>query len=233
MAANTGEGMYPVETWDSLFQKWPVERPTARELLDFDFADPAKWDMEPPKEDVDKECEPLLKLIDDREPIESTIRGEARDHLVAMLPVLEAFKLNYGGDPPARALVLIVNHNLRYPVFHFKAEYKRSRPWHTKHSADLKAMFPPGDLLHPGHGSYPSSHAALAYFWAEFLGHFDGGKKADALKAAKDVAHRREIAGLHFASDTDLGRRLGINVANRMIAAKRLDEIEIDTLLQR
>jgi hypothetical protein len=49
---------------------------------------------------------------------------------------------------------------------------------------------------------------------------------------ADQVAERREIAGLHYPSDSEAGKKLGINIAQRIIKAGRLTLFEQMALLQ-
>ncbi len=45
-------------------------------------------------------------------------------------PVLDAFELDYDTDAQAMQLVALIDDNVSYPVYHFKALYARARPWH-------------------------------------------------------------------------------------------------------
>jgi hypothetical protein len=95
---------------------------------------------------------------------------------------------------------------------HFKQVNDRRRPSHV-----APALKPPIDV--PGHGSYPSNHAAQAFLVMDALGAVFGTKKGAAERAqnaampavralAARIAVNREIAGVHYPSDTEAGREL-------------------------
>jgi acid phosphatase (class A) len=68
-------------------------------------------------------------------------------------------------------------------------------------------MFPRySDRLYPGYAAYPSGHStqvhAVAYLYARMF----PALEPRLLAAAQRVAGNREVAGLHFATDTQAGR---------------------------
>ena len=69
--------------------------------------------------------------------------------------------------------------------------------------------------------------------WVELIGTYDPANKAKALVAAIEVAERREIAGLHYPADSDAGRRLGVEIAQRIIKSNRLTAFEWMALLNK
>lgn len=78
----------------------------------------------------------------------------------------------------------------------------------------LPALLPPVPV--PRHPSYPSGHATQAHMMAACIRALvtpDGDNKpadvADSLAAR--IARNREIAGLHFESDSIAGKTLGVN----------------------
>lgn len=60
----------------------------------------------------------------------------------------------------------------------------------------------------PPHPAYPSGHATQAYLRAHVLGELDPAHHDDYLQAAKRIARNREVAGLHYPSDTKAGEIL-------------------------
>jgi PAP2 superfamily len=230
----TGEGLYPCERWDEPFREMPDRKPQ-RALLDFDdFKDPSKWGLSSPAAKVAIECPVLIKYQkNDRPSQESDIVRDAIEERRAIQRVLDEFGLNYDLDPQALQLVALINDNASYPIYQFKKTYARARPWQMC-SQKLEPSFPPGHFLHPGHGAYPSGHATFVHLWVELIGALqkDPAKTANALVAANAVAKRREIAGLHYPSDSEAGQKLGINIAQRIIEAGRLTPFEKMALLQ-
>jgi membrane-associated phospholipid phosphatase len=91
-------------------------------------------------------------------------------------------------------------------VQHFKWLNNRRRP-----SQVCPALRPPIQV--PGHAAYPSGHATQAFLIAASLGAIFPAKSKPgivlALQAlAARIARNREIAGLHYASDTAAGIEL-------------------------
>jgi len=91
-------------------------------------------------------------------------------------------------------------------VQHFKWLNNRRRP-----SQVCPALRPPIQV--PGHAAYPSGHATQAFLIASSLaGVFPASSKPGsemALRAlAARIARNREIAGLHYPSDTAAGKEL-------------------------
>jgi hypothetical protein len=96
-----------------------------------------------------------------------------------------------------------------YVSMHFKSVHQRARP-----SQRAPALLPPVEM--PGHPSYPSGHATQARLMAscvkqalpttpdDIRAHL--GDVLDTLAAR--IARNREIAGLHFHSDTIAGKAL-------------------------
>ena len=79
-------------------------------------------------------------------------------------------------------------------------------------------------ILTPAHPSYPSNHSFQSHLIAHILGSLFEGYVADTMKAqlfalAARVSKNREIAGVHFSSDT----RAGMDLAEQTFAL--LDEM--------
>lgn len=60
----------------------------------------------------------------------------------------------------------------------------------------------------PEHPSYPSGHSIEVYMIAHILSDKYPTKKEDLFKIADKIAKNREIAGVHFKSDTNFGKYL-------------------------
>ena len=61
----------------------------------------------------------------------------------------------------------------------------------------------------PLHRAYPSGHATQAIVAARMLTEWTGKQGDQLVKLATRVGRNREIAGLHFPSDTEAGFNLG------------------------
>lgn len=155
------------------------------------------------------ECAHLLELRWQRSLQEQRIRHEARDWRSAVAEVFDTVGLDLD-DPRNLDLLLFgqaISEALDEPVYGAKALFKRRRPRNCC-PPHLEPMFPPGHLRHPGHPAFPSGHATLAHFWAGLLGTHYVRDQAALDRAAAAVAWRREVAGLHYPSDSVAGRLL-------------------------
>jgi membrane-associated phospholipid phosphatase len=91
-------------------------------------------------------------------------------------------------------------------VMYFKTKFDRVRP-----SQLIPALLPPIPV--PGHASYPSGHSTQAHLFAlcatEILQATPGvGISLVLTKLADRIARNREIAGLHYPSDSEAGKNL-------------------------
>ena len=86
-------------------------------------------------------------------------------------------------------------------VLAIKEEYDRVRP---------NALFPFLDTTIdvPRHPSYPSGHATQSYFIAYMLGRAVPERVEEFLADAHRIAEGREVAGVHYPSDSEAGRML-------------------------
>lgn len=111
-----------------------------------------------------------------------------------------------------RDLCDLVSADARCLVLNQKALYNRQRPWQA--APGIHPMFT------PGHPSYPSGHSTTAHAVAWALGHVLARTRyrdiAIALSDyASGVAQRREIAGVHYRSDTIAGMALARLIVDR------------------
>jgi len=123
-----------------------------------------------------------------------------------------------GGQPNAQnqwKQLCWLGDRVRPLVFLLKAGHARARPWACC-SAQLKPQFDATHPLFPGHGSYPSSHATLAYLYAGVLQRAGIGDPHKLQGSAADVAVNREIAGVHYPSDTQGGIELARQILEAM-----------------
>jgi acid phosphatase (class A) len=92
-------------------------------------------------------------------------------------------------------------------MMHFKRIHHRARP-----SQICPTLFPPVPI--PGHASYPAGHGLLSQLTSIALMEFVPSTLHPALlELARIVGFNREIAGLHYESDT----AAGVQVANQIL----------------
>jgi len=210
-------GYFPCADWETRFSEIGCTLPPV-ELLDF-----GALELEyPPDGDLGDECRRLRTLQPLQRGLEEKIRTQAQSDLHAIQPVLDELGLNLLRPPHTALLQLrdLIQQNILHAVFLFKREVLRDRPWNGCDAA-LQPMFLRPDRLYPGHPSYPSGHATLAYTWAALLSELFPGKANRLEQAADEVAMLREVAGVHFRSDSEAGRLLGKQIAAGILRTLR------------
>jgi len=80
----------------------------------------------------------------------------------------------------------------------------------------------------PNHPSYPSEHAAQAHAFAILLSALDQDNKKKYMKLSDEIIEYREIAGLHFRSDTYIGKRYAKFIFRKMLQKPLFKAIFID-----
>ncbi|WP_019025541.1 MULTISPECIES: phosphatase PAP2 family protein [unclassified Thioalkalivibrio] len=97
-----------------------------------------------------------------------------------------------------------------YFVFEEKKRHARPRPRHL--SDDVRPVI---DM--PGHPAYPSGHAAQAHIIGLILSEIDPDHAEAYMGLARDIGIRREIAGVHYRSDTLAGIDMAEQVFERLM----------------
>ncbi len=108
-------------------------------------------------------------------------------------------------------LILAAYHDLAVVTFDLKKRFNRVRPSIMKKELGHAIEIP----LHP---AYPSGHAIGAYTIAYLLQELDPSSAKDYLKDAKRIAENREIAGLHYPSDSEAGRLIARQLVDQFLA---------------
>ena len=101
-------------------------------------------------------------------------------------------------------------------VFKMKQKYDRARP------SVLDSSIIPVVTV-PGHPAYPSGHSTQMHFVAYVLSELMPDRAAEFENRADEIAMDREIAGLHYPSDTKAGQ---------MLAREYMDILLGDTTFQ-
>lgn len=181
-----GEGALPANWWQSL------KRPQV--------IDPAK------------DCADVQLAIGQRPANTSEIEWQAKTLRNSLAPLLSVLGNVDGAAYKTATLELLhaTDAHLNKPLFLLKKRFARQRP--QAGCKDVDSLFPQGHPLYPGHPSFPSGHAALAYAAAFLLGEAlavkHPGIDARLLIAAEAVAQNRVIAGVHYPSDSIAGKEL-------------------------
>lgn len=101
--------------------------------------------------------------------------------------------------PVTRMILGALDYEVGALVVRDKLAFLRPRP--SMLEPRLTTLFPD-----PPHASYPSGHAAQAMAAALMLGILDESRKSLYEDEARAIGYRREVAGVHFASDTAAGQ---------------------------
>jgi acid phosphatase (class A) len=182
-----------------------------------------------------QECLQLQALSRQRGARLTAICVQAKNVHEAAAAVLAAAGL-YTDAPSVnlelKALRTFLIREVEPSIYLMKWTFMRARPW-TCCGAELNSMFMRPHWLYPGHPSYPSGHATVAWTFAYLFGEFARPRERKLLEAtAAQVARNREIAGVHYPSDSEAGRLLARQMVDVMLT-KRLSEVdEIETIMR-
>jgi hypothetical protein len=149
------------------------------------------------------------------------IHDQDRDFLHSFWRLL---KINRTDQQHVFALIEGIHHDAFVSVRRHKLVFNRPRPYQFD-----PALEPP---FFRGHPSYPSGHATQAFAVALGLLAIIPSRaeelKQEVLKLATRIAFNREIAGLHFPTDTQAGAELA-NELHRLSRgnAKFLEHIDL------
>jgi acid phosphatase (class A) len=188
------------QTWDpALYQKsklsplFTLEQLNSLSLTQF----PANSSTE-----TKKELEYLHTLVAERTPEKVT---EIQNEVFLFKTVfgtssLEIF-INEKERPLTFELMQKLHTLLDNPLFFKKAEHNRVRPSYL--DPTLTTAIPV-----PSHPAYPSGHSTQVHVIAHILGEFVPQHRTLYFESAERVAHNREIAGLHYPSDSKAGKLL-------------------------
>lgn len=102
-------------------------------------------------------------------------------------------------------------------IFTLKNYHDRVRPSFLSDSLDIEEVL--GE--NPCHPSYPSGHATqawiIAYLIIDFLEQISRNvNKTKYLKRAESVAKGREIAGVHYPTDSEYGKHIAYNLVDKI-----------------
>ncbi len=136
------------------------------------------------------------------------IIGQAAEFITYFMNLLTAAPSSY---PQTARVLNAASLMATFFEMHWKDHYQRARP-----SQICPALLPP--IAVPGHSAYPSGHSTQAHLMALCMGDVFAGLPAgqaptaalqtDLDVLARRIARNREIAGLHYPSDSAAGKRL-------------------------
>ena len=113
--------------------------------------------------------------------------------------------------PVTRQLILAAYRECGIATFYMKKKFDRIRPSVLRKDLTNAVQV-------PSHPAYPSGHATGAYMIAFLLQELEPALSSAYLKDAERIAKNREIAGLHYPSDTEAGRLLARQLTDLLLA---------------
>lgn len=102
-------------------------------------------------------------------------------------------------------LLDILDLDVTWFILERKLHFSRPRPSKLSDNLDLP-------LPNPTHAAYPSGHSGQTYAAALVLSDFDPENAELYKNLSRNIAHRREIGGWHYPSDSEAGRKLATKV---------------------
>lgn len=146
-------------------------------------------------------------MLDERPDALGEIFAQADEFMSYFFQLLGGNQVTH---PATFRVLTTVNMVGTFVAMYFKALHNRPRPSHL-----CPALLPPIQV--PGHASYPSGHSTQAHLFAECLKSMLPGEQQESacvvLNALADrIARNREIAGVHYRSDSTAGARLAHDI---------------------
>ncbi|MDF2182519.1 phosphatase PAP2 family protein [Neptuniibacter sp. CAU 1671] len=108
----------------------------------------------------------------------------------------------------AAHVLKMADHESQYFIIRDKHRFARPRP--SQLATDLTLV-----VDNPGHAAYPSGHATQSMLMSLIAAEIDPAHAEEYERYAKSIAQRREIAGVHYPSDSEAGQLL----AKRLLPA--------------
>jgi len=182
-----------------------VQKPP--KLLEPDWSQVIRLD--PPSEnnavETKQELATLLTLISQRDAAKQAVFDERDVNLFVLGGLRYGDLMDTERYPATKALLDAVYHDLGVVIFTTKQKFDRVRPSFLEPSLELL-------IPNPKHPAYPSGHSTCAHTFALVLGDLNPSLKDQMWKDAGGIAFRREIAGVHYASDSKAGQKLAIQL---------------------
>lgn len=153
----------------------------------------------PPANDSDqtrREIEELIQLA-------NTERPGAADEIAEQdtgFPqyFLHLLMMSSQSHPATYLVIKIAARVAEISMVHFKAKYNRCRP-----SQLYPALLPEVNIA--THPAYPSGHSMMAHMFAHCASEVLPHMRPALMELAAQIGRNREVAGLHYSSDTNAG----------------------------
>lgn len=153
----------------------------------------------------------LIASQDERADAMGEIVAQNVDYADCMAYFMALLRITAGSHPKCCLLMHVAGLVGLLAAMHFKRKPGNGQPPRLRPSQVCPALLPAIEV--PGHPAFPSGHAAQAMLMALGLEASLPGPRRQALAPALHalayrIGRNREIAGLHYASDTTAGLEL-------------------------
>lgn len=124
-----------------------------------------------------------------------------------------------GEDHPKTARLLeVTNEEFWGVIFKAKQHFDRVRPTY------LEPRLEPSIEM-PNHPAYPSGHATQAFVLAYLFQELAPDQSDAFVASAAQIARNREIAGVHYPSDSEAGRLLARQIVDLLLSDLEFQEL--------
>lgn len=178
---------------------------------------PAGWKarivLAPPPDDerTRLELRELLKLVPRRGALEAEISRQVSGAEAEFLSVLP--RLDQRSSRALQTLIAATANEAAIAGFYFKRKFARVRPWTLEPRLTTSVPRPP-------HPAYPSGHATQGMLVGLVLGEVIAACRERFEALGRRIGRNREIAGVHYKSDTDAGFSLAEQMFELMKRSK-------------
>lgn len=155
------------------------------------------------------ELDQLLELQRARTPAQVKEMKKHLDYDEVCTAILAATNRKLTRAPKTKALLKHVQTDALVALFHAKKRFNRARPH------QLEPRLRPAVSV-PSHPAYPSNHALQGYLVARTLSLLFPQDSEDLMAVGEQIGREREIAGLHYPSDSKASRALGDELFARL-----------------
>ena len=170
----------------------------AIEFLKSDWEKVIKLDPPPTGKAVLDEIRHLHSLIALRAERAEEIKIQNEQNF---LPYFFSLVMMHQSSHPRTYELMSFGYSFGFITMPFKHRFNRARP--SQLSPSLQPMF-----TVPGHPAYPSGHGFQSWFVALTLSELRPDAREALLAMAQRIGVNREIAGVHYPSDTKAGQSL-------------------------
>jgi acid phosphatase (class A) len=170
-------------------------------LKDFDYNKFKK--MKPPKDnslETFKEIQSINKLRQDKDFVKN--HDDVYDNFISVV-----------GKEDSKQIKELINDS-RVIITKLKNYFNRPRPKKLAKNFGIKLEDIELDSMKTP--SYPSGHSTQGYLVAEILKNKYPNKSKQLDKKAKDISDSRNIARAHYKSDSEMGKKLGLDMAKHL-----------------